>query len=229
VAKSPLAALVDPPRTAVLVVDVQPVFTDGDEPVLPVLRRFLAAARAARVLRVFIRFVRAEPPAERWRALWEEQCGADFVAMVAPNSPEAAFLPGFAPEADDLEVTKDRYSAFIGTDLADQLRRRSIETVLVTGFSTDVCVSSTARDAFQLDFHTITLSDCCAAAELARHEAALETLGRRFGRVCTSEEVVATWHTWHAAAAAAKAAAEPTRPEDPGARIQHEKGVTHGA
>jgi ureidoacrylate peracid hydrolase len=205
VAKTPLAALVDPRRTAVLVVDVQPIFTDEDDSVLPVMRRFLAAAREARVLRVFIRFVRAEPPAERWRALWEEQCGADFVAMVAPNSPEAAFLPGFEPEAGDLEVTKDRYSAFIATDLADQLRSRGIETVLVAGFSTDVCVSSTARDAFQLDFRTITLSDCCAAAEPARHEAALETLGRRFGRVCTSDEVIAAWHTEQAEAVPANA------------------------
>lgn len=211
-AKSLLASLIDPRHTAVLIVDVQPVFTDADDPKLPVLRRFLDAAREAGVLQVFTRFVRAESPTERWRELWEEQCGADFVEMVAPNSPDAAFLPGFAPEAGDLEVTKDRYSAFIRSDLADQLRSRGIETVVVTGFSTDVCVSSTARDAFQLDFRTITLSDCCAAAEPVRHEAALETLGRRFGRVCASDEVVATWRTWHTAAAASKAQAEPTRP-----------------
>jgi ureidoacrylate peracid hydrolase len=203
VTTSPLATLVDPRHSAVLVVDVQPVFTDEDDPVLPVLRRFLAVAREAGVLRVFIRFVRADPPDQRWRELWEERCGADFVEMVAPNSPDAAFLSGFAPEAGDLEVTKDRYSPFICTKLADQLRSRGIETVLVTGFSTDVCVSSTARDAFQLDFRTVTLSDCCAAAEPARHEAALETLGRRFGRVCASDEVITAWQTQHTAAVAA--------------------------
>ncbi len=55
---SPLAPLIDPRRAAVLVVDVQPLFTQGVEPpveqVLPALRRFLAAAREAHVLRVFI-------------------------------------------------------------------------------------------------------------------------------------------------------------------------------
>lgn len=176
------------------------------------LRRFLDAARTTNVLRVFIRFVRAEPPDERWTAHWAEQLGAEFVAVVAPDSPDAAFLPEFMPAGDDLEVTKDCYSAFVGTGLADQLRSRGIETVLVTGLTTDVCVSSTARDAFQAGFHTITLSDCCAARFPAWHEAALETLGRVFGRVCTSDEVVAAWQTWHAAAATAKAEAEPTRP-----------------
>ena len=69
------------------------------------------------------------------------------------------------------------------------------ENVIVTGFSTDVCVSSTARDAFQLDFGTVTLSDCCAAMSPAAHDAAFETLGRRFGRVCSSTDVVTAWHS----------------------------------
>ncbi|HEY6568518.1 MAG TPA: hypothetical protein VI341_13465, partial [Actinomycetota bacterium] len=75
--KRPLAALVDPSHTAVLVVDVQPLFTEDPDPpteqALLALGQFLDAARAAHVLRVFIRFVRAEVPDERWRTLWEEQ------------------------------------------------------------------------------------------------------------------------------------------------------------
>lgn len=214
--KSPLATLVDPRRTAVLVVDMQPLFAEDNETPLDqmflALRRLLDAARDAKVLRVFIRFVRAEPPDERWTTHWTEQLGAEFVAVVAPDSPDAAFLPDFKPEGDDLAVTKDCYSAFVGTSLADQLRSRGIETVLVTGLTTDVCVSSSARDAFQAGFHTITVSDCCAARFPAWHEAALETLGRVFGRVCTSDEVVEAWQTWRTAAAASKAHAEPTRP-----------------
>ena len=195
----PLAALVDPSSTGVLVVDVQPLFTDDPDPpthqALQALEQFLDAAGAARVLRVFIRFVRADLPDERWMTLWEEQCGADFIDLASPDSPAVAFLRGFEPEEGDLEVTKDRYSPFHGSNLASQLRDRGIETVIVAGFSTDVCVSSTARDAFQLDFSTITLSDCCAARSPEAHEAALETLARRFGRVCTSDEVVAVWQS----------------------------------
>jgi nicotinamidase-related amidase len=197
--KIPLATLADPRRTAVLVVDMQPLFAEDNETPLDqmflALRRFLDAASEAKVLRVFIRFVRPESPDEQWTTHWAEQLGDEFVAVVAPDSPDAAFLPEFTPEGDDLEVKKDCYSAFVGTGLADQLRSRGIETVLVTGLTTDVCVSSTARDAFQARFHTITVSDCCAARFPAWHAAALETLGRVFGRVCASDEVVATWHT----------------------------------
>jgi nicotinamidase-related amidase len=204
----PLADLVRPSRTCVLVVDVQPLFTEDPDPptqqALQVLKQFLDAARAAHVLRVFIRFVRADVPDERWITLWEEQCGADFIDLASPDSPAAAFLRGFEPEDGDLVVTKDRYSAFRGPDLASQLRDRGIETVIVVGFSTDVCVSSTARDAFQLDFSTVTLSDCCAARSPGAHDAALETLARRFGRVCTSGEVVAAWQSKHAPLAGAR-------------------------
>jgi ureidoacrylate peracid hydrolase len=209
-AKSTLEELVDPRRTAVLVVDVQPLFIGETlqppvDQVLSALRRFLAVAREARVLRVFIRYMGAENPDERWKALLE-QFGQEFQEASAPNSPEVVYAPGFEPEAGDLEVTKDRYSPFQRTGLADQLRRRDIETVIVAGLTTAVCVSSTARDAFQLDFHTITLSDCCAEYH-SEHEAALQTLGRVFGRVCTSDEVIAAWQK-----IAAKAEREPMRP-----------------
>lgn len=213
---SPLARLVDPSRTAVLVVDVQPLFTEDSVPpadqVLLALKRFLAATREAHVLRVFMRFMRAEVPDERWKALWQEQHGAMLMELAAPDSREVVYSPGFEPEAGDLVVTKDRYSPFQGTDLADQLRRRGIETVIVAGFTTAVCVSCTVRDAFQLDFHTITLSDCCAEGDLVEHEAALKTLGRAFGRVCASDDVVAAWQAQQTAAVAAKAEGEPQRP-----------------
>ncbi len=203
----PLATPADPRRTAVLVVDVQPLFVETAEPsadeALLALTRFLFAAHEANVLRVFIRFMQADTPTDRWASLWREQFGDEFIDRAAPDSPAVAYSPGFEPEVGDLAITKDRYSAFRGTDLADQLRRRDIETVIVTGLTTDVCVSSTARDAFQLDFNTITLSDCCAADERARHEAALVTLGKVFGQVCTSDEIIAAWQSRQSEAASA--------------------------
>jgi len=209
-----LAALTAPQHTAVLVVDVQPLFTamplvpalDG---VLPRLQRFLAAARAAGVPRVFIRIV---IPEDRWTAVWQEQFagsvrpddGSDvnIKEAVAPGSPVTAFAPGFEPEPDDMVIVKDRYSAFVGTELAAELRARGIRTVVLVGLTTDVCVGSTARDAFHHEFHTVTLSDCTAEQTLARHESGLATLAANFGRVCTSEELLAAWSTQPALAAA---------------------------
>ena len=67
--------------------------------------------------------------------------------------------------------------------------------MVAAGLTTDVCVGSTARDAFQRDFYVITLADCCAEMTQARHEAALETLADNFGTVCSSAELLALWRT----------------------------------
>ena len=209
-----LAALAAPQHTAVLVVDVQPLFTamplvPALDAVLPRLQRFLAAARVAGVPRVFIRIVM---PEERWTAVWQEQfagsvrpddgSAVNLKDALATDSPVIAWAPGFEPEPDDLVVVKERYSAFVGTELAAQLRARGIRTVVLAGLTTDVCVGSTARDAFHHEFHTVTLSDCTAEQTLARHEAGLATLAANFGRVCTSEEVLAAWQAQPALTAA---------------------------
>lgn len=81
----------------------------------------------------------------------------------------------------------------IGTPLGTLLRSRGIRTVIVGGLTTDVCVSSTARDAFQRDFNTITLADCAAEQTLARHESGLATLASVFGLVCNSSDVLGVW------------------------------------
>jgi nicotinamidase-related amidase len=75
------------------------------------------------------------------------------------------------------------------------LRERGIRTVVLVGLTTDVCVSSTARDAFHNEFHTVTLADCTAERTLARHEAGLASLAACFGSVCTSEDILSVWQT----------------------------------
>ena len=191
----PLAALVDPRHTAVLVVDVEPLFTNMTlvppvDEVLPRLRGFLDAARAAGVLRVFVRSV---IPEARWTEPWRQQFSPAMQAANAPGSPLNAFHPDFQPEPGDLVLVKDRFSAFIATGLETLLRERGIRTVVVAGLVTDVCVSSTVRDAFQFDFLTVTLSDCTAAGTLARHDASLATIAAVFGRVCRADEVLGAW------------------------------------
>ena len=90
-------------------------------------------------------------------------------------------------------MVKPRFSAFVGTDLATKLRQRGIRTVVVAGLTTDICVSSTVRDAYQREFHTVTLSDCTAEQTIERHEAGLASLAACFGTVCTSNDVIAAW------------------------------------
>ena len=184
----------DPARTAVLVVDIQPLFTQmplfpSVDDVLQRLREFVDRARAVGATIIAIRVA---IPKELYSDVWEAQF-PDFAPSIAPDSPLAQFHPGFAPTPSDLAIEKTRYSAFIGTTLEAVLRTRGINTVVAAGLTTDVCASSTARDAFQRDFHVITLPDCTAEQTPERHEAGLSPLRANFGRVMTSDELLALW------------------------------------
>jgi ureidoacrylate peracid hydrolase len=197
-----LSSLVDPRHSALLVVDVQRWFTrERPEPMFPPvedalrrLRGFIDAARAAGVLVIRIQSV---IPDELYSEVWRRQ----FPGTWGSSSPLATdawgtpFCPGFEPLLGDLLVTKPRYSAFFGTPLEPILRSRGIRTVLVGGLTTDVCVSSTSRDAFQREFHVVTLSDCTAEVTQARHESGLATLAANFGLVRSSAEVLDAWPT----------------------------------
>jgi ureidoacrylate peracid hydrolase len=192
-----LASLVEPSRTAVIVVDVQQMFTSRPQwpaldAVLPRMQRFIGEAKRAGALIVRVQNV---IPDEQYTENWQRQYPAFVREALAPGSKLSQFHPGFEPEPDDLHVTKPRYSSFVGTDLESKLTKRGVRTVVVLGLTTDVCVSSTARDAFQLDFPTITVGDCTAGASQARHESGLATLAATFGAVTTSDEIMAAWHS----------------------------------
>lgn len=192
-----LGPLAGPERTAVLLVDVQRVFTGLPlaPPVAGVLgnlHRFLAGARALGVPVVVIRNV---VPPELSSPVWQRQFPNLDKAWLAPDAPNVDYEPGFEPCEGDVVVTKPRYSAFLGTSLEAILRTRDVRTVVVAGLTTDVCVGSTARDAFQRDLNVVTLADCCAEMTQARHDAALATLADCFGTVCASTELLAFWQS----------------------------------
>jgi nicotinamidase-related amidase len=87
---------------------------------------------------------------------------------------------------------KHRYDAFNGTDLDLILRAREIETLLLTGVATNVCVETTARTAFSLGYRVPMVGDCLAGTSEAEHRAALGTLERYFDARCVdSDSVVA--------------------------------------
>lgn len=68
------------------------------------------------------------------------------------------------PDAADIIVPKPRYSGFAGTQLDSILRSRRIQTLLVCGVATNVCVESTIRDAFFLEYYPVVIRDACYQA-----------------------------------------------------------------
>src|SRR6266704_15372 len=81
----------------------------------------------------------------------------------------AEFYEGISPRLTERVVIKHRYSAFINTDLNTVLKARNIQSVLVCGVATNVCVETTARDAYMYDYYVTMIDDCSAAYETKLH------------------------------------------------------------
>jgi nicotinamidase-related amidase len=104
---------------------------------------------------------------------------------LSPGSPLSADHPGSAikeavsPREGELLFQKHVNSAFIGTDLEGQLRKRDYGTLVIVGLTTPHCVSTTTRMAGNLGFETYLVSNATAAFEMTGHD----------GRKYTAEEI----------------------------------------
>ena len=119
-----------------------------------------------------------------------------------PDSQGNAIKEIVKPEAGELVITKSVNSAFIGTDLEEILRDKGYETLVITGLTTNHCVSTTARMAANLGFKTYVVSDAVAAFDLIDHtgkhytaeeihDISLANLHDEFAEILDSESVLA--------------------------------------
>ncbi|MEX0730757.1 MAG: isochorismatase family cysteine hydrolase [Aquisalimonadaceae bacterium] len=157
------------------------------------LDQLIAGARAWQVPIFFIRMengVWTDSPS--WRQRVKVGPSAQELPTCAEGSWGAEFH-GVAPTSDDRLIVKHRYSAFVDTELDLCLRALEVRTLVVAGVVTNVCVESTARDAFMKDYFVVTAADCCAANSQQEHDAALFTLDRYFGSVASSEDILRNW------------------------------------
>lgn len=97
------------------------------------------------------------------------------------------------PSAGDLVVTKHRYSAFVGTNLDILLKSRGIQCVIAAGIATNICVESTARDAFMRNYYVVLGEDASAAYSSDQHASAVTNMKFGFGSVATTAEILKAW------------------------------------
>jgi ureidoacrylate peracid hydrolase len=97
------------------------------------------------------------------------------------------------PRDGDQIVWKRRYSAFAGTDFDARLRELRIDTLVICGLTTECCVDSTVRDAFQRDWLVVVAGDACAAYRDDLHCHTLEVLEESFAIILDTDEIAAKW------------------------------------
>lgn len=122
-------------------------------------------------------------------------------STLRPEKPGHAYRPGFEPGVSEAVVPKSVNSAFIGTDLDLRLRRAGMDTVVIFGISTDMCVSTTVRVGANLGYRTILVADACDCFDLTDetgavipaetiHRAHVATLGFEFAQVASVDRIL---------------------------------------
>lgn len=99
-------------------------------------------------------------------------------------------VPELKPEADELIITKPRWSALVGTSLDEDLRRLGVSQVFLTGIATSIGVESTARSAHDLGYNVVLVVDAMTDRDLEAHRQSVERLFPRLGETCTTAEVL---------------------------------------
>jgi ureidoacrylate peracid hydrolase len=195
------------PSTALLVVDLQNAFMVPPyatevpiaREIVPNVNRLAAATRAAGGRVVWIQMTQTEEDKKTWSVLYENVHVSktlnkkETLERLGRGTHGHALYEALDVQPGDLKIEKRRYSAFIqgSSELDKILRERGIDTVLVTGTSTNTCCESTARDAMMLNYKTVMISDANAGTTDEEHNATLGNILRIFGDVMTTDETIA--------------------------------------
>ena len=100
-------------------------------------------------------------------------------------------LADLEPKADDYYIVKYRWSTFHQTYLDLALRTRGIDTIIISGRSTDVGVTSTLYSGRDLDYNMIVASDACGTSHDQRaHDMLMDLVFPRMSRVRTTNQVI---------------------------------------
>ncbi|HEX9977624.1 MAG TPA: cysteine hydrolase, partial [Acidimicrobiia bacterium] len=123
--------------------------------------------------------------------------GPDFVPVFVEGTWGAELLEGFGPKPGDIALDKNRYGAFTGTNLNLILRNKGVSTLIVSGGATNVCVESTVREGFMLDYDVVLVEDACATVTPELQQGTIGSVRGWFGRVERAESIIACWAETH--------------------------------
>lgn len=202
-----------PSQTALVIVDMQNAYASpggyldlagfdisGAEAAIAGIQKAVVAARAAGMQVVFFQngwdkdYVEAGGPGSpNWHksnALKTMRRRPELAGqLLARGGWDYELVDALKPEPGDIVIAKPRYSAFFNTGLDSALRSRGIRTLVYTGIATNVCVESTMRDGFFLEYFGVLLHDATnQAGPDYLQQATIFNIETFFGWVCTTAD-----------------------------------------
>jgi len=174
-------------KPAVIVIDMLEEFVHGRlkspqaESIIPAIKKIVDTAREKRIPVVYV--ADNHTPYDPELKVWGQHAMA--------GSSEAEIISELEPRETDIVLYKRSYSGFRDTGLDIILRNMSVDTVVLTGIHTHICVLHTAWDAFYLGYSIYVVKDAVAAFSEKDHEYALEYMEKVYGaKVITLDEAL---------------------------------------
>ena len=184
----------DPARTALVVIDLVPFFVRESAYVRGIVPRVNALATALRSAGGVVAWVVPgyTPPSGKDREFFGEAVAESYARSGGEGPPASRLSTDLAVAPGDLVVEKTARSAYFpgSSELPALLAEREVETLLVTGTVTNVCVEGTVRDASTSGLRVIVVADASAAMRDQDHNASLHVVYRSYGDVRPTSEVL---------------------------------------
>ncbi len=192
---------VHPAQTALLVIDMQKDYCcEGGtfdrigfdvvpaQQLAPRLNQFLEKARSA--LKFIVHLKMTKIPGLLSAAMQEHYARRGIERKYDPAYGE---FYGVIPLEGDTVIPKYKYSGFVSTYLDQFLKANRVETLIITGVATNVCVESTARDGFMRDYYVVVPRDLTEGTSPEAKEWSLRNVDLFFGEVVESSDLLTCW------------------------------------
>jgi nicotinamidase-related amidase len=202
-----LAVMIDPARSALVVIDVQADFASpggamarmgadlsGVETALDNVETLIAAARGSGVCVAFARVVTSPQTDSTALKTLNARKGLSPSALdICREGDRGSDYYRVAPLPGEIEVSKPLFSAFHGAGLDARLHERGVDTLILVGLTTNCCVDATARHGFHLNYNVFVVADATVAyGEETQHQA-LAALAQNCALIVESAEVSSSW------------------------------------
>jgi nicotinamidase-related amidase len=161
-------------KNALLIIDMQQedgFVLEHFDTVVANTSALLETARHRRVPVLYTRHINQADGSDMPRG--EPRAGDGGPSSYRAGTRQVEILESLAPRSDEPVMDKGRYSAFHQTDLDARLKALEVDTLIICGVLTDVCVLSSVFDAFALGYHIRLVNDACTTTTLAGHYSAL--------------------------------------------------------